>query len=310
MTWPGWGTSFISGTSHELTGLAAGRRYDIQARACTAAASTHCGAPNTAIEGATVPSALATPTTTGITASAVTLNWQNVSANNEASFQAGYNTNTTATDPTPSTVVHKQRAQTSHPFSGLTAGTSHKFFARTVVRNSAGTANLSASAWATGTASTTNAPVISTEYTNQTLGAGRTVTYPVAATDADASDTLQYQVAVNNNGGATAITVSPTTLTNLGANSQITVTTGATASAVAATVTVSVTDGADTVTKSFTVTVQTDATPSFSTTQDDLSFTRDEAITTVTLPAATGGNGTITYSLTPDLPAGLSLPHT
>ena len=303
--WPGWGTSFISGTSHELTGLAAGRRYDIQARACTAAAATHCGAASTAIEGATVPTALAAPTTTGITASAVTLNWVDVSDNAEASFQAGYNTSTSATDPTPSTVVHKQRTETSHPFSGLTAGTSHKFFARTVVRNSAGTENLSASAWATGTASTTNAPVISTEYTNQTLGAGRTVTYPVAATDAD-GNTLQYQVAVNNNGGP-SVTVSPTALTNLGANSQITVTMGATTSGTAATVTVSVTDGTNPVTKSFTVTVQTDSTPSFSTTQADLSFTKDQAITTVNLPAATSGNGTITYSLTPALPAGLSI---
>ena len=38
----------------------------------------------------------------------------------------------------------------------------------------------------------------------------------------------------------------------------------------------------------------------------DRTYTRGEAITGVTLPAATGGAGTLTYTLTPALPAGLS----
>ena len=149
--------------------------------------------------------------------------------------------------------------------------------------------------------------MISTSYSNQTLGTGRTVEYDIAATDADSGDTLQYKVAVNNNSGP-SVTVSPTDLTNLEASSKVTVTTGSTAHATAATVTVTVTDGTDEVTLTFDVTVQADATPSFGTnTQDDLSYTKDEAITTVTLPEATGGNGTITYALTPDLSAGLAI---
>ncbi len=36
------------------------------------------------------------------------------------------------------------------------------------------------------------------------------------------------------------------------------------------------------------------------------SWTKDAAITAVTLPEATGGNGGLTYSLTPDPPAGVT----
>ena len=39
---------------------------------------------------------------------------------------------------------------------------------------------------------------------------------------------------------------------------------------------------------------------------DDQSYTQDTAISTLNLPAATGGSGSITYSLSPALPAGLS----
>ena len=189
---------------------------------------------------------------------------------------------------------------------GLAAGTEYQMQAGAVH----GTGDRQSVSWSDSvdvtTNSTNNAPVISTTYSNQTLGTEKTLTYPVVATDADTGDTLQYKVEVNNNGGP-SVTVSPTTLTDLGGNSEITLTTGSTASGTAATVTVSVSDGADTDTETFNVTVQTDSTPTFgSNTQGDLSFTKDQAITTVTLPEATGGNGTITYELTPALPAGLS----
>ena len=51
----------------------------------------------------------------------------------------------------------------------------------------------------------------------------------------------------------------------------------------------------------------TDSMPSFgSATIADKTYTRDEAIEPETLPAATGGDGALTYSLSPDLPAGLA----
>ena len=51
-----------------------------------------------------------------------------------------------------------------------------------------------------------------------------------------------------------------------------------------------------------------DLMPDFgSETISDIVATRGTAITSVTLPAATGGDGTLTYSLSPNLPTGLSL---
>ena len=66
------------------------------------------------------------------------------------------------------------------------------------------------------------------------------------------------------------------------------------------------TDG-DAVSKAFTITVIADTVPSFGTeTVGDHRYLKDQAISTLQLPAATGGNGTLTYSLTPALPAGLA----
>ena len=65
----------------------------------------------------------------------------------------------------------------------------------------------------------------------------------------------------------------------------------------------------DTAELTFTIEVVADATPSFGTaTIDAQSYTQGTAITTLTLPAATGGNGVLTYALgaRPALPAGLS----
>ena len=75
-----------------------------------------------------------------------------------------------------------------------------------------------------------------------------------------------------------------------------------------------VTDESDTtdncsasVTVTVTVTV-VDLTPSFGTaTVSDQSYTTGTAITALTLPGATGGDGDLVYSLTPALPAGLEL---
>ena len=66
-------------------------------------------------------------------------------------------------------------------------------------------------------------------------------------------------------------------------------------------------DASDTVT----ATPRVDTTPSFGTeTIDDQNYTRNTAIATLTLPEATGGNGTLTYSLTPAAPAGLNFDAT
>ena len=57
--------------------------------------------------------------------------------------------------------------------------------------------------------------------------------------------------------------------------------------------------------------VPEDTTPSFGTeTADDLILTRNQAMAAAMLPAATGGNGDLTYALVGDLPAGLTFDAT
>ncbi len=73
---------------------------------------------------------------------------------------------------------------------------------------------------------------------------------------------------------------------------------------------VTASDGTASVSDTFDIVVSaTDSAPAFasSATIADKTFTVDAEITAFTLPEATGGNGTISYALTPDLPAGLSL---
>ena len=76
----------------------------------------------------------------------------------------------------------------------------------------------------------------------------------------------------------------------------------------AASYTYKVTDAdGDTATRTFNITITQDNTPSFGEGSiTDKVYVKDAAITTVTLPAATGGDTPLTYSMSPDLPAGLS----
>ena len=67
------------------------------------------------------------------------------------------------------------------------------------------------------------------------------------------------------------------------------------------------TAASDSATLVFTIAVvEPDTTPEFSETIDDLILTRNQAMAATTLPEATGGNGTLTYALAGDLPAGVT----
>ncbi len=73
---------------------------------------------------------------------------------------------------------------------------------------------------------------------------------------------------------------------------------------------VTASDGTDSVSDTFDIVVSVaDTAPAFasSATIADKTFTVDAEITAFTLPEAIGGNGTIGYALTPDLPTGLSV---
>ena len=63
----------------------------------------------------------------------------------------------------------------------------------------------------------------------------------------------------------------------------------------------------DTASLDFTITVEADTAPSFgSNTISDQSWTQNSAVTSMTLPAATGGSGALTYSISPSLPSGVT----
>ena len=67
------------------------------------------------------------------------------------------------------------------------------------------------------------------------------------------------------------------------------------------------TAGPDSASLDFTITVEPDLMPSFDQASiPDKVYERDLAIDSETLPAATGGDGALTYAISPDLPAGLT----
>ena len=75
----------------------------------------------------------------------------------------------------------------------------------------------------------------------------------------------------------------------------------------AATYTWKVTDAdGDTAQLQFNIAIAEDLFPSFSSTIPDQSWTQNKAIEALTLPTATGGDGTLTYAISPALPAGIS----
>ena len=62
----------------------------------------------------------------------------------------------------------------------------------------------------------------------------------------------------------------------------------------------------ETATLTFTITVNAEGTPTFAGAIEHQTYTKDSPIEDLTLPSATGGTGTLTYSLMPPLPNGLS----
>ena len=161
--------------------------------------------------------------------------------------------------------------------------------------------NALAAAWTPANTLTLEpAPLFSTTISDQSYTAGSaitTLTLP-AATGGDANTTLTY----------TLSPALPTGLTFSGANRTITGTPGAAKAETEYTYTVTETDS-DSASLKFKITVvaAADTAPSFgSGTIADQSLTQNSAMTSLTLPAATGGNGTLSYSISPALPAGLT----
>ena len=124
----------------------------------------------------------------------------------------------------------------------------------------------------------------------------------------EAIDTLNLPAATGGDGSTLTYALSPALPTGLSFDATARTISGTpTGTESPATYNYTATDGTDTARLSFTITLAMEADLSFGdATISAQIYNKDAAIKTVTLPAATGGSGTITYSLSPALPAGLS----
>ncbi len=277
----------ISATTGEITGAPTAASTSTTTVTVTATAGTGTDA-QTATADITFPAVskgtLATPTGLALKANTqrktgFTVTWTAVASATGYTAMAvqGSNTFTGAVTGTEAA------------FTGLTAGTTYTVS----VVATGDTANYEASSAATlDQATAANAAPSITDITNKTATFGTNLLVDVDATDTNPEDTLQYRAS----SGATAVaTVSPTSLTDLGANSQVTVTP---VGAGTATITVTVSDGTASPTDTFVVTVgkATLATPTGlvlkANTQRKTSFT----VTWTAVANATGYTATATPS--------------
>ncbi len=192
-------------------------------------------------------------------------------------------------------------------FTGLTAGTTYTVS----VVATGNTANYEASTAATLSQATAanSAPTVANAIPDQTATTGTAFSFTLPAgtfSDADSGDSLTYTAQQTDGTTDSAL---PTWLTFTAGTGVFS---GTPTSTDAGTLSVKVTanDGTDSVSDTFDIVVSAaDTAPAFasSATIADKTFTVDAEITAFTLPEATGGNGTISYALTPDLPTGLSL---
>ena len=192
-------------------------------------------------------------------------------------------------------------------FTGLTAGTTYTVS----VVATGNTANYEASTAATLSQATAAnaAPTVANAIPDQTATTGTAFSFTLPAgtfSDADSGDSLTYTAQQTDGTTDSALP------TWLGFTAGTGVFSGTPTSTDAGTLSVKVTasDGTASVSDTFDIVVSVaDTAPAFasSATIADKTFTVDAEITAFTLPEATGGNGTIGYALTPDLPTGLSL---
>ena len=175
---------------------------------------------------------------------------------------------------------------------GLTAGTAYEYTAYMDAACSAGIASAAfTTRTVTGTAPTFGAQTIA-DQTHDQHSVIAAVTLP-AATGGDG--TLTYALTPGLPAG---LKFSASTRRISGTP---------TAARAETTHTYTATDGdGDAATLTFDLTVNADTAPALSSTVSNQSYRQNVQIPTLTLPAATGGNGALTYSLTPALPAGLT----
>ena len=224
----------------------------------------------------------------------VTLTWDN--ANDDTITRWEYQQKQGMGDYGAWTSIASSNADTTnHALESLTNDTQYFFRLRAV--NATGNGAFSGELSATPTEGN-NPPTVQNPLADLTLVAGATLVVDVSETfDDHDDDTLTYTASSDNEFVAT-VTLSGTTLTVSGVATGV------------ATVTVNATDGNSTNAKvKFKVTVEVDTQPGLAAIADQ-SYTRGVEIDALTLPASSTGNGAMTYSLSPALPAGLKFNNT
>ncbi len=177
---------------------------------------------------------------------------------------------------------------TAHAVESLVNGTAYTFQLRAV--NAVGNGD-SATASATPRVGN-NPPTVQNRLADRRLTAGKTLVVDISATFDDHDDDELTYTATSGDPAAASVTLSAASLTLTGK------------AAGKATVTVTASDGTDSASDAFAVTVQADTQPSLAAIADR-TYTRGVEIDVLTLPLSSSGNGVLSYSLSPDPPAGL-----
>ena len=113
-------------TFHNFT---KGWRWDVRLKNCI---DTPCGDWSGWSEIASRPDASTSPTTSDIEEGSVTLGWTKPAGDMpDASWQTGFSTNVADTEP--ATILSSRTTGSSMSVTGLTRGTEHKLFVRTVI---------------------------------------------------------------------------------------------------------------------------------------------------------------------------------
>ncbi len=309
-SWTDWTTvagASVSGdrvSGSTVTGsLAIGRVYEVEVRWCGETSSDDaCSEASDSVYGATpasVPTNAKASATDAASQTALKLagSIDHVGGKNnlQAAYELGYATDTEAT--APATLVEAADVpafgSVETEIAGLAAGTEYRLFVRSVIEHES--ERHFASVWVSATAITEAVPTL------ELCEAPDDPQWPVG----EVVEALVLPAATGGTGEMT-YSLDPSTWNGLSFDATTRELSGTPEDGGSGAFTYTATDEADeTATLTFTVTVVT--VPSFEDVEAPaLSFTAGEAITEVTLPAATGGDGKLTYAVTPALGNGLS----